>query len=82
MHNVGTSAQLIIILIFLVEDAEPKKLSHKQKQRAAKRAKKRTELAEKRKALKAAKKNVADKTEVVVKDAENGLDKNVKGLYS
>ncbi|KOB74009.1 putative ribosomal RNA methyltransferase NOP2 [Operophtera brumata] len=62
----------------LLDDDEPKKLSHKQKQRAAKRVKKRTELAEKRKALKEAKKNVAKKTEVEV---EAGSDEeNVKGF--
>lgn len=60
-----------------MDDDEPKKLSHKQKQRAAKRVKKRTELVEKRKALKAAKKNVAKKTEVEVEASD---DENVKGL--
>ncbi|XP_075969719.1 uncharacterized protein LOC142972459 [Anticarsia gemmatalis] len=53
----------------LLEDDTPeKKLTHRQKQRAAKRAKKKTELAEKRKALKQAKKNVAKQTEVEVDD--------------
>lgn len=59
------------------DDDTPKKLSHKQKQRAAKRAKKKAELVEKKKALKLAKKNVAKQTEVKVANKEE----SVKGTY-
>ncbi|CAB3242402.1 unnamed protein product [Arctia plantaginis] len=52
------------------DDTTEKKLTHRQKQRAAKRAKKKAELAEKRKALKQAKKNVAKQTEVEVDNDE------------
>ncbi|CAB3224690.1 unnamed protein product [Arctia plantaginis] len=52
------------------DDTTEKKLTHRQKQRAAKRAKKKAELAEKRKALKQAKKNVSKQTEVEVDNDE------------
>lgn len=56
------------------DDDDGKKLSHRQKQRAARRAKKKLELAEKRKALKQAKKNVAKSTEVTVEKNDNVED--------
>ncbi|XP_050558879.1 uncharacterized protein LOC126912158 [Spodoptera frugiperda] len=59
----------------LEDDTTEKKLTHRQKQRAAKRAKKKAELAEKRKALKQAKKNVAKQKEVTVEDeGDNSSD--------
>lgn len=71
------------ILKFIVQDENsvPQKLSHKQKQRAAKRAKKKAELVEKRKALKQAKKNVAKQTEVKLsnKVESNSGEEKVKG---
>lgn len=61
--------------IAVEDDAVEKKLTHRQKQRAAKRAKKKAELVQKRKALKQAKKNVSKQTEVAVEeDAENSSD--------
>ncbi|CAH0701717.1 unnamed protein product [Spodoptera exigua] len=59
----------------LEDDTTEKKLTHRQKQRAAKRAKKKAELAEKRKALKQAKKNVAKQKEVTIDDeGDNSSD--------
>ncbi|KAH9645911.1 hypothetical protein HF086_010110 [Spodoptera exigua] len=59
----------------LEDDTTEKKLTHRQKQRAAKRAKKKAELAEKRKALKQAKKNVAKQKEVTINDeGDNSSD--------
>ncbi|CAG9783847.1 unnamed protein product [Diatraea saccharalis] len=64
------------------EDNDIKKLSHRQKQRAARRAKKKTELAEKRKLLKQAKKNVAKQKEVVHPDNsdDSSEDEEVQGF--
>lgn len=66
----------------LEDDSNVKKLSHRQKQRAARRVKKKTELLEKRKALKQAKKNVAKEQEVDDnEDSPNeSEDENVKGF--
>ncbi|KAM3963104.1 uncharacterized protein ACR2FA_002871 [Aphomia sociella] len=67
----------------LENDEEPKKLSHRQKQRVARRVKKKTELAEKRKTLKQAKKNVAKQKEVVLKEESNDdsdSEENVPGF--
>ncbi|KAL0842198.1 hypothetical protein ABMA28_014359 [Loxostege sticticalis] len=66
----------------LEDDEEPKKLSHRQKQRVARRAKKKAELVEKRKTLKQAKKNVAKQKEVTVEDAEDSSEeeKEVQGF--
>ncbi|XP_063821875.1 uncharacterized protein LOC135071924 [Ostrinia nubilalis] len=58
----------------LEDEDEPKKLSHRQKQRAARRVKKRAEIAEKRKTLKEAKKNVAKQKEVTLSDAEDSSE--------
>uniref|UniRef100_A0A2A4JRF9 SAM-dependent MTase RsmB/NOP-type domain-containing protein n=1 Tax=Heliothis virescens TaxID=7102 RepID=A0A2A4JRF9_HELVI len=67
----------------LEDDAVEKKLTHRQKQRAAKRAKKKAEIAEKRKALKQAKKNVAKQTEVTVADEEeNSSDEETAHGYT
>ncbi|KAL4714599.1 hypothetical protein ACJJTC_006645 [Scirpophaga incertulas] len=52
-------------------DDESKKLSHRQKQRAARRIKKKTNLSEKRKLLKQAKDNVAKSTEVKLQEEIN-----------
>lgn len=61
-----------------MEDEDtPKKLTHRQKQRAARRAKKKAELLEKRKAAKQAKKNVPakeGKTEDTVDDSDASDD--------
>ncbi|PZC84504.1 hypothetical protein B5X24_HaOG205078 [Helicoverpa armigera] len=65
------------------DDTVEKKLTHRQKQRAAKRAKKKAEIAEKRKALKQAKKNVAKQTEVTVADEEeNSSDEETAQGYT
>ncbi|XP_049866623.1 uncharacterized protein LOC126367252 [Pectinophora gossypiella] len=64
----------------LEDDDTSKKLSHRQKQRAARRLKKKTELAEKRKALKQAKKNVAKQQEIVQEADSGSDDENVKGF--
>ncbi|KAJ8725724.1 hypothetical protein PYW08_003907 [Mythimna loreyi] len=66
----------------LEDDTVEKKLTHRQKQRAAKRAKKKAELAEKRKALKQAKKNVAKQIEVADEDAENSSDEETTPGYT
>ncbi|GBP52533.1 Probable 28S rRNA [Eumeta japonica] len=52
----------------LETDEGPKKMSHRQKQRAARRAKKKTELIEKKKALKQAKKGVLSAQKPETKD--------------
>ncbi|XP_047021123.1 25S rRNA (cytosine-C(5))-methyltransferase nop2 [Helicoverpa zea] len=65
------------------DDTVEKKLTHRQKQRAAKRAKKKAEIAEKRKALKQAKKNVAKQTEVTVANEEdNSSDEETAQGYT
>ncbi|XP_037973753.2 25S rRNA (cytosine-C(5))-methyltransferase nop2 [Plutella xylostella] len=57
----------------LLEDEDtPKKLTHRQKQRVARRAKKKAELLEKRKASKEAKKNNAKEVEPEVESEEDG----------
>ncbi|XP_045783646.1 25S rRNA (cytosine-C(5))-methyltransferase nop2 [Maniola jurtina] len=61
----------------LIDDnKEEKHLSHRQKQRAARRVKKKKELVEKRKLLKEAKKNVAKEQEKEVKEVEEGSEEN------
>ncbi|KAJ0180618.1 hypothetical protein K1T71_004022 [Dendrolimus kikuchii] len=62
----------------LEDDNEVKKLSHRQKQRVARRLKKKAELAERRKALKQAKKNVAKQQEIKINNDSD--QKNVKGF--
>ncbi|XP_053625587.1 uncharacterized protein LOC128683710 [Plodia interpunctella] len=67
----------------LEDEDEPKKLSHRQKQRAARRVKKKTEIAEKRKALKQAKKNVTKSTETQLEehsDSDDSNNENVQGF--
>lgn len=61
------------------DDDSLKKLSHRQKQRAARRLKKKTELAEKRKAAKLAKTNVNKKTEESVEAGSDDGDGGVNG---
>ncbi|XP_068629619.1 uncharacterized protein [Battus philenor] len=64
----------------LVDDeTENKKLSHRQKQRAARRLKKKHELAEKRKAAKQAKKNLNQGKEKENEDADDS-DQEVEGF--
>ncbi|KAG6442734.1 25S rRNA (cytosine-C(5))-methyltransferase nop2 [Manduca sexta] len=66
----------------LEDDTETKKLTHRQKQRAAKRAKKKADLIEKKKSLKLAKKNVAKQNEKVISEeiADASDEENVKGF--
>ncbi|XP_068629618.1 uncharacterized protein [Battus philenor] len=66
----------------LVDDeTENKKLSHRQKQRAARRLKKKHELAEKRKAAKQAKKNLNQGKEKENEDADDS-DQEVEGGFT
>ncbi|CAH2073684.1 unnamed protein product, partial [Iphiclides podalirius] len=68
----------------LVDDeSENKKLSHRQKQRAARRAKKKAELAEKRKAAKLAKKDPKPKAEKdVIEDEDSSSDEEIDGGFT
>lgn len=62
-----------------------KKLTHRQKQRAARRAKKKAELLEKRKAARQAKKNVPakeGKTEIADNDSEVVEESDVSNVSS
>ncbi|XP_068629621.1 uncharacterized protein [Battus philenor] len=63
----------------LDDETENKKLSHRQKQRAARRLKKKHELAEKRKAAKQAKKNLNQGKEKENEDADDS-DQEVEGF--
>ncbi|XP_068629620.1 uncharacterized protein [Battus philenor] len=65
----------------LDDETENKKLSHRQKQRAARRLKKKHELAEKRKAAKQAKKNLNQGKEKENEDADDS-DQEVEGGFT
>ncbi|CAG4989061.1 unnamed protein product [Parnassius apollo] len=66
----------------LEDDSENKKLSHRQKQRAARRAKKKAEIAEKRKALKQAKKNVKEKNDDNENEENLNSDQEIEGGFT
>lgn len=61
------------------DNSELKKLSHRQKQRLARRAKKKAELIEKRKAAIQAKKNTAKDQEVKINS--DSKENNVEGKF-
>ncbi|XP_013145996.1 PREDICTED: 25S rRNA (cytosine-C(5))-methyltransferase nop2 [Papilio polytes] len=66
----------------LEDESDTKKLSHRQKQRAARRLKKKAQLAEKRKAAKQAKKNVNQEEEKKIIEEDNSNDEEVKGGFT
>lgn len=63
------------------DDQIDKKLSHRQKQRAARRLKKKQELVEKRKALKQKKKQNHPDKSVIENGKDSDNDENIKGMF-